>query len=71
MALLRQTRPSLSLSIDPDAMEQEEGTISMLKQQVKCKYHLRCMNIPFVSLCFGPGHCGSKILHLVGSGRHI
>ncbi|KAG7173279.1 Cullin-associated NEDD8-dissociated protein 1-like, partial [Homarus americanus] len=34
MALLRQTRPSLSLSIDPDAMEQEEGTISMLKQQV-------------------------------------
>lgn len=34
MALLRQTRPSLSLSLDPDAMEQEEGTISMLKQQV-------------------------------------
>uniref|UniRef100_A0A0P4WFD3 TATA-binding protein interacting (TIP20) domain-containing protein n=1 Tax=Scylla olivacea TaxID=85551 RepID=A0A0P4WFD3_SCYOL len=34
MALLRQTRPSLSLSLDPDAMEQEESTISMLKQQV-------------------------------------
>ncbi|XP_069960266.1 cullin-associated NEDD8-dissociated protein 1 [Cherax quadricarinatus] len=34
MALLRQTRPSLNLSIDPDAMEQEEGTISILKQQV-------------------------------------
>lgn len=34
MALLRQTRPSHSVNVDPDAMEQEEGTISMLKQQV-------------------------------------
>lgn len=34
MALLRQTRPSHSQTVDPDAMEQEEGTISMLKQQV-------------------------------------
>ncbi|KAL7644980.1 UNVERIFIED_CONTAM: hypothetical protein RMT77_004797 [Armadillidium vulgare] len=34
ISLLRQTKPSVSLVIDPDAMEQEEGTISMLKQQV-------------------------------------
>ncbi|CAL4060788.1 unnamed protein product, partial [Meganyctiphanes norvegica] len=34
MALLRQTRPSHNINVDPDAMEQEEGTISMLKQQV-------------------------------------
>ena len=34
MALLHQTKPSLGLSHDPDAMEQEEGTIALLKGQV-------------------------------------
>ncbi|MCL4126070.1 UNVERIFIED_CONTAM: hypothetical protein GTU68_003675 [Idotea baltica] len=34
IALLRQTKPSVSLVVDPDAMEQEESTISMLKLQV-------------------------------------
>ncbi|XP_050690320.1 cullin-associated NEDD8-dissociated protein 1-like [Eriocheir sinensis] len=33
-SLSRPHAPSRSLSLDPDAMEQEEGTISMLKQQV-------------------------------------
>ena len=35
MALLRQTKPSLGVTHDPDAMEQEEGTIAMLKGQVR------------------------------------
>ncbi|XP_071441523.1 cullin-associated NEDD8-dissociated protein 1 [Hetaerina americana] len=34
MALLRQTRPAVNLSLDPDSMDHEEGPISMLQQQV-------------------------------------
>lgn len=34
MALLRQTRPTVGVSIDPDSMDQEEGPISMLQAQV-------------------------------------
>ncbi|XP_066581205.1 cullin-associated NEDD8-dissociated protein 1 [Prorops nasuta] len=34
IALLRQTRPATGISLDPDSMEDEEGPISLLQQQV-------------------------------------
>jgi hypothetical protein len=34
MALLRQTRPAVSVSHDPDCMDQEEGPVCMLQTQV-------------------------------------
>ncbi|PSN42416.1 Cullin-associated NEDD8-dissociated protein 1 [Blattella germanica] len=34
MALLRQTRPSVGVSLDPDCMDQEEGPVCMLQTQV-------------------------------------
>lgn len=34
IALLKQTRPSLNVSIDPDSMEQEEAPVYLLQQQV-------------------------------------
>ncbi|XP_067009322.1 cullin-associated NEDD8-dissociated protein 1 [Anabrus simplex] len=34
MALLRQTRPTVGVSLDPDGMDQEEGPICMLQSQV-------------------------------------
>lgn len=54
MALLRQTRPSLSLSLDPDAMEQEEGTISMLKQQVCIRDSPVCITLDLFFYLLSP-----------------
>ncbi|KAJ9575390.1 hypothetical protein L9F63_025658, partial [Diploptera punctata] len=34
MALLRQTRPSVGVNLDPDCMDQEEGPVCMLQTQV-------------------------------------
>lgn len=34
IALLRQTRPATGVPLDPDSMEEEEGPISLLQQQV-------------------------------------
>lgn len=34
VALLRQTRPSVGVSLDPDLMDQEDGPVCMLQAQV-------------------------------------